>query len=145
MHLEHYQYRTNKQSIDYEFESIGPIRKILKVARFTKIGEDLYNFGFGDVDPTTGNISDTVVSNNSDGDKVLATVAKILVNFFTIYPNADVFMKGTNEARTRRYQMGISKYIGEISHSLEILGYYEGEWIPFKKGINFQAFVGRKL
>jgi hypothetical protein len=91
MHLEHYQYRTNEQSIDYVFESIGPKRKILKVARFTKIGENLYNFGFGDVDPTTGNISDIVVSNNSDGDKVLATVANIIVNFFTAYPNADVF------------------------------------------------------
>jgi len=90
MHLEHYQYRTNEQSIDYEFESIG-------------------------------------------------------LNFFTTYPNADVFIKGTSEVRTRRYQMGISKYIGEISLSIEVLGYYEGEWIPFKKGINFQAFVGRKL
>jgi hypothetical protein len=68
MHLEHYQYRTNEKCTDYEFESIGPRRKILKVARFTKIGEDLYNFGFGDVDPATGIISDTVVSNNSDGD-----------------------------------------------------------------------------
>ncbi len=145
MNLEHYQYRTNEQSLDYEFESIGPTRKILKVARFTKIGEDLYNFGFGDVDPTTGIISDTVVSNNKDGDKVLATIANIIVNFLTAYPNAEVFIKGTNDARTRRYQMGISRYIDEISHTLEILGYYEGVWVLFKKGINFQAFIGRKL
>ena len=145
MHLEHYQYRTNEQNIDYEFESVGPIRKILKIARFTKIGEYLYNFGFGDLDPTTGNISDTVVSNNSDGDKVLATVANIIVNFFEIYPHADVFIKGTSDARTRRYQMGISKYFGEISRSLEILGYFEGNWVPFEKGINYQAFVGRRL
>jgi uncharacterized protein DUF6934 len=47
----------------------------IEVVRFTKIGEDLYNFGFGDVDPANGNICDIVVSNNSDGDKVLATVA----------------------------------------------------------------------
>ncbi len=53
MNLEHYQYRTNEQSIDYEFESVGPIKKILKVARFSKIGENQYNFGFGDADPTT--------------------------------------------------------------------------------------------
>lgn len=145
MHLEHYQYRTNEQSIDYEFESIGPIKKILKVARFTKIGEDLYNFGFGDVDPTNGNISDIVVSNNRDGDKVLATVANIIENFFITYPNTEVFIKGTSDARTRKYQMAISKYIVEISHSLEILGYFKGDWVPFKKGINFQAFVGRKF
>ncbi len=108
-------------------ESIGPTRKILKVARFTKIGEDLYNFGFGDVDPTTGIISDTVVSNNKDGDKVLATIANIIVNFLTAYPNAEVFIKGTNDARTRRYtKWESSRYIDEISHTLEILGYYEG-------------------
>ncbi len=144
MDLERYQFRSNERAIDYEFESVGPKGKIVKVARFTKIGVDLYNFGFGDLDEKSGKISDTVISNNNDGDKVLATVANIILRFIDVYPNADIFIKGTSEARTRRYQMGISKYLREMNDRMEIMGYDNGEWLPFQKGVNYQAFVGRK-
>jgi hypothetical protein len=144
MHLDHYQYRTNDESIDYEFESIGPSKTILKIARFSKIDESLYNFGFGDLDEKTGDINDTVVSNNNDGDKVLTTVANIIANFLEIYPDAKVFIQGTNKARTRRYQMGIAKHLSEIEDFIEILGYNNGNWEPFQKGTNYQAFMGSR-
>ncbi len=75
---EKYIYKTNTSFLDYEFESIGPKGVIKKIARFNLLENNIYNFGFGDLNHVTGEISDTVISNNNDGDKVLITVANII-------------------------------------------------------------------
>jgi hypothetical protein len=75
MKLDRYPYYTDADFFDFEFESHGPKGNIKKVARFLRIEHNLYNFGFGDLNKTNGDISDTIVSNNGDGAKVLATVA----------------------------------------------------------------------
>jgi hypothetical protein len=139
-----YQFHTNNSFLDYEFESIGPKGVIKKVARFSKIGDNIYNFGFGDLDESTGEINDTVVSNNKDGDKVLVTVASIIETFTSVYINASVFIKGTTAARTRRYQMGINKYWPQISPVFEIFGFIKGIWELFQPGENYDAFLGRR-
>jgi hypothetical protein len=139
-----YSYSTNATFLDYEFDSIGDKGVIKKVARFTKIERNVYNFGFGDLDESTGEISDTVVSNNGDGDKVLRTTAGIIYAFTGIYHDAAVFIKGSTPSRTRTYQMGINKYWDEINPHFEILGRINGRWDPFKKGINYEAFLGRR-
>lgn len=105
-----YLYHTNSSFLDYEFVSVGSKGTIKKVARFSEMGTNIYNFGFGDLDESTGEISDTVVINNGDGDKVLVTVANIIHDFTNVYLDAAVFIQGTTPARTRRYQMGINKY-----------------------------------
>jgi hypothetical protein len=139
-----YSYFTNPTHLDYEFDSIGDKGVIKKVARFTKIGTNMYDFGFGDLDESTGEISDTVVSNNGDGDKVLRTTARIIYDFTGFYTGATVFIQGSTPARTRKYQMGINKYWDEINPYFEILGHVNGKWVPYKKGINYEAFLGRR-
>jgi hypothetical protein len=144
LNLDSYIYKTNKNFFDYEFESIGPKGIIKKVARFNSIGENIYNFGFGDLDPRTGKIGDMVVSNNNDGDKVLATVAKIIYDFTNVFHGALIFIKGTTLSRTRWYQMGISKYWIQVEPIFEIWGLYQRKWEPFRKGKNYEAFLGRR-
>ncbi len=144
LNLDKYSYITNNSFLDYEFDSIGPKGTIKKVARFTEIGTNIYNFGFGDVDEKTGEISDTVLSNNQDGDKVLATVANIIYDFTNVFIGAVVFIKGTTAARTRHYQMGINKYWEQISPIFEVFGLKNEKWEPFKKGENYEAFLGRR-
>lgn len=138
-----YIFRTNSSFLDYEFESTGPKGVIKKVARFSKIGVNVYNFGFGDLNEMTGEISDTVVSNNDDGNKVLITVASIIFHFTTVYPGAAVVIQGTTPSRTRRYQMGINKYWDQISALFDVLGLKNGKWEKFRPVENYDAFLGR--
>jgi hypothetical protein len=84
------------------------------------------------------------VSNNGDGDKVLRTNAHIIYDFTGFYTSATVFIKGSTSSRTRAYQIGISKYWDEIEPYFEIWGSKDDEWRPFEKGMNFEAFLGRR-
>jgi hypothetical protein len=139
-----YAYYTHSSFLDFEFESIGPKGIIKKVARFSLMGTNVYNFGFGDLDIGTGELSDTIVSNNGDGDKILMTVASIIYDFTSVYLGAAVFIKGTTDSRTRRYQMGINKYWDEINMIFEVFGLKNEKWEPFRKGENYIAFLGRR-
>jgi len=146
MNLEGYAYSTNAAFTDYSFESIGPKGTIKKIARFSQIPDwhNVFNFGFGDLNETTGEISDSVISNNNDGDKVLVTAANIIYEFTGMFQNAQVFIQGTTPARTRKYQMGINKHWLEIEPVFEIFGIKEQKWEPFRQGVNYEAFLGRR-
>ncbi|MEJ0104387.1 MAG: hypothetical protein WDO19_18270 [Bacteroidota bacterium] len=96
MLLERYKYSINENFLDYEFNSEGPRGIIKKIVRFTHIAENVFNLAFGDLDKRTGEISDTVVTNNSDSRKVLATVAATLHDFTLQYPEAIVLAKGSS-------------------------------------------------
>ena len=116
MSLERYQYFTNDDFKDYEFYSEGPNGRIKKVVHFSKIqGHDVYNLGFGDQDPKTGIINDSVVTNNKDRDIILATIASTVIDFSNHYNNPFVYAKGSTSSRTRLYQMSISGLWEEIN------------------------------
>ncbi len=144
LNLPVYDYYTSPSHSDYEFESKGPKGIINKVARFNKLGINLYNFGFGDLDEVTGEISDFITSNNGDADKVLATVANIIYEFTGVNEVAAIFIQGTTKARTRWYQMNINKYWEKIEPVFEILGYRNGSWEHFRKSTNYEAFLGSR-
>ena len=69
-------------------------------------GITYFNLGFGDQDESTGKINDLTISNNSDTDRILATVAATILEFTAHFPDAIVYVKGSTPARTRLYQMG---------------------------------------
>ena len=144
MKLDRYPYYADAEFFDFEFESQGPKGTIKKIARFLRIGQQLYSFGFGDFDDTTGDISDTVVSNNGDGAKVLATVANIIHDFTAVFEQSTIFIRGSTPARTRWYQMNINIYWMEISVLFDVFGSYDGTWEPFTKGRNYEALMGRR-
>jgi hypothetical protein len=77
----------------------------------------------------TGEITDTIVSNKGDDEKILLTVAHIIYLFTSIYFNAAVVIQGSSASRTRRYQMGINKYWEQIDPIFEIFGLKENRWV----------------
>ena len=144
--LDKYNYFINTSGFDYEFESIGNKGIIKKVASFTEIAKpSIYNFGFGDLDENKGEIIDNISSNNGDHEKILVTLGYIILDFITQNPTAQILIKGTDERRTRLYQINISKYWGYIQQNFEVYGLFGDKWQPFQKGKNYKAFLGRKL
>ena len=141
MQLPKYSYKINESFLDYEFVSKGPKGRIKKIVHFGQIDEHLYNVGFGDLDETTGTISDIIVTNNDDSRIVLATVASAIYDFMLHYPNAIIFARGSTAARTRLYRIGITNHWKEINQHFNIYGLKDLEWEKFLVGTVYDAFL----
>jgi hypothetical protein len=144
MNLPHYVYKTNKDFLDYEFVSRGPKGDFKKIVHFSRIEENVFNLGFGDLHEETGEISDIVVTNNRDSNKVLATVALIVNDFTLKYPYAFIVIKGSTHSRTRLYRMGISNHWHEIGKDFEVFGLKDKTWEAFEKRKDYEAFLIRR-
>jgi hypothetical protein len=142
--LEKYNYTSDKTFKVYSFMSNGPNGPIQKIAKFNEIAPNIYNFGFGDYNPKTGDISDTSTSNNQDTGIILGTVGNIIYDFTNVFIEALIFIEGTDAARTRLYQININKHWERIEPVFEVFGLRGERWEPFKKGINYEAFLGRR-
>ena len=144
MHLPIYKYKTNPSFLDFEFISEGPKGNIIKVIRFTRIGNFVFNLAFGDLDEVTGEISDITVTNNDDSRKVLATVAATVYDFTNQYPGSLVVAKGSTLSRTRLYRMGITNYWKQISVDFDVFGLKDGNWEAFTERRDYEAFLIRR-
>jgi len=107
MKLPKYPLASSDSLMTFEFVSEGQKGFIHKLVRYQPTNlKDIYNLAFGDKDHTTGNIDDTVISNNGDGEKVLATVVATLYAFTDKYPNVWIYATGSTKSRTRLYEWG---------------------------------------
>ncbi len=145
MNLDHYTYFTNNDFSDYEFFSEGEKGKIRKIVRYTQVNDKpiVYNLGFGDA-TRSGSVDDTKITNNGDRDKILATVANTIIDFTTQVGNYYIFATGSTASRTRLYQMSICRLWDEISKDFVVYGLMKDEWHPFRKNVNYEAFLIKK-
>jgi hypothetical protein len=86
--------RTNDNYHMYEFYSEGSRGRIKKVILYEKIGNNLFNLGFGDWNEELQRLDDSSRSNNGDRGKVLATVAYTALEFTSKFPHALIFAEG---------------------------------------------------
>ena len=130
----------------FEFDSEGPKGKVRKIIQYTEINlKNYFNLGFGDKNHKTNEIDDLVVTNNNDSKKVLATVAATLFKFTDHHPEAYVIAIGSNLARTRLYRIGITNNLETIEKDFEIYGLKSNTWNKFAKGIEYDAFLVRRI
>ena len=145
MKLPKYPLASSDKMMTFEFISEGPKGLIHKLVRYQPTNlKDVYNLAFGDKDLTTGNIDDTVISNNADSEKVLATVVATIYAFTDKYPDTWIYATGSTKARTRLYRMGISKFINEVDEDFEVLGELSDSWDIFRKNIEYEGFLVRR-
>ncbi len=146
MNVEHYKLYQDVEFLHFEFFSEGPNGKIRKIIQYQEFspGSQIYNLGFGDWNNKRHDVDDTVVTNNKDTQKVLATVAKSVEEFMRLRPKATIFAQGSTPARTRLYQMSVAMFFEEISEHFLILGLKDKEWLQFVKGVTYDAFLLRK-
>ena len=129
----------------FEFTSEGPKGNILKIVKFSETSlKDFYNLAFGDKDIVSGELNDTIISNNGDSEKVLAQVVTAVYSFTNRYPDAWVYAIGSTKSRTRLYKMGITKYFDEVEEDFEVYGLTENEWEFFKKDAEYDAFLVKR-
>lgn len=143
MDLGRYLYQTGPSCLDYVFFSDGPKGRIKKVVRFQPGNvEDVYyfNLAFGDV-REGGHLNDLVKTNIADAEKVLATV----INFTNQVPDALMYVEGSTASRTRKYQMGISKFWNMTTLIFEIYEILEGKLLePYPKDVNYIGFWAKR-
>lgn len=148
MNLPKYELKPDENYTSYEFFSEGPDKKIKKMIVFTEAVRTpvaIYNLAFGDVIEQTGDINDTVTSDNQDRDKVLATVASSIHEFCNKHGNHLIYAKGSTPVRTRLYQISISRHFEEISLEFDIKGLRNSGWESFQKNVNYEAFLANRL
>jgi hypothetical protein len=84
MRLPKYPLASSDKFLTFEFISEGHNGLIHKLVRYQPTNlKDVYNLAFGDKDHSTGDIDDTVISNNGDSEKVLTTVVATLLHLLT--------------------------------------------------------------
>src|ERR1043165_8403750 len=102
----------------YRFVSVGSRGNIQKGVKFKRVRDYLFNLVFGDWDEVNERIDDKVITNNGDREKVLATVAEIVIQFIDLHPYAFIFAQGSTNSRTRLYQIGINTNLPLINQHL---------------------------
>jgi hypothetical protein len=145
MKYDKYQLESDRKLLLFEFISVGPKGRIKKRVQYTETNlKDFFNLGFGDKDESTGEINDTVITNNGDSQKVLATVASTAYAFTDKHPDAWIYIKGSNIARTRLYRIGITNNLKEIRKDFNVFGLKDDQWHEFRSGTEYQAFLIRR-
>jgi len=145
MKLPKYPLASSDKLMTFEFISEGTKGLIHKLVRYQSTNlKDVYNLAFGDKDHTTGDIDDTIISNNGDSEKVLATVVATVYAFTDRYPDTWIYATGSTKSRTRLYRMGITRFISEIEDDFEILGEQNDDWEKFRKNVDYEGFLVRR-
>ena len=147
MNQDRYIFSTNETFLDFEFESDGPNGKIKKGVSYSLRnagGITFFNLAFGHRNEETKELDDKAISDNQDRDKILSTVAATVIEFTTHFPDIPVFAQGSNQARTRLYQMEISANLAEIETILDVYGSNKGRWERFRRNVNYDAFLARR-
>jgi len=146
MKLPKYPLASGDKLMTFEFISEGPKGLIHKLIQYQPTNlKDVYNLAFGDKDHTTGNIDDTVISNNADSERVLATVVATIYAFTDKYPDTWIYATGSTKSRTRLYRMGITKFLSEVEKDFEVLGERNDDWETFKKDVEYEGFLVRRI
>ena len=145
MNLPNYPLASEDDFTTFEFISEGPRGLIRKLVQFTPTNlKDIYILAFGDKDNLTGQIDDLAITNNSDTEKILATVVATVYAFTDKYPDSWIYAIGSTKARTRLYRMGINKYLSEARKDFDILGQKDKRWEIFEQNTDYNGFMVRR-
>ena len=137
-----YHYKADTESLFFEFTSVSEEKTISKIITYSPLPDDpeIYNLALGDI-LLNGEVSDLTVSNNSDMEKVIATVVRTIFNFFEKHPENAIYFKGSSPERTRLYRIIISKELNEAQKLFNFYGIINGNLEYFSQNRPYQAFI----
>ena len=136
--------KSNDENTRFQFQSIGKRGVFEKVVYFTPLTVDTYNLSLVDYDSATDSYDDLSVTDNGDMPEILITVMSTIHKFLNSNPGNKIYFEGSTWARTRLYQIAISKIYNPPQSDLLISGLQEDRWFPFEPNINFEGFLVEK-
>lgn len=139
-----YPFRASEDYLFYYFESRSSERIIAKGVQFEQIGRSTYNLAFGDLD-VDGALDDLVISDNGDMQKVMATVAQVIVTFFGAYKSKQIYFTGSSTARTRLYRVILNREIANWSDVFDIKCVSNNGPVSFPTNVNCEAFLIKRV
>ncbi|SKB58782.1 DUF6934 family protein [Dyadobacter psychrophilus] len=144
MHYEAYCFTSNSENTRFQFQSVGKRGVFEKVIFITAMSDDIYNLALVDYNVETEEYNDISVTDNGDMPEVLATVLKAVTIFLNINPTKTIYFEGSSPARTRLYQIAISKIYNYDESEFLIQGSKGENWSIFEPNINFESFLIKK-
>ncbi len=135
-----YEFTIQDNAQTFNFESIGKNIIKKKILHQNTSRKPFYNLALVDV-LEDGSFDVIIESRNGDMERILATVANTLPIFLEQFPDAIVLFKGSDERRTRLYQIIINKEMDSISHTFTFLGINDMKFEPFSKNKTYDGFA----
>ena len=120
-----YPITSSVNNLIYVFESKGIKGTIKKVVIFQKMETNRYNLAFGD--EVKGTVDDKIDSNNNDMIKVLSTIANIIYDFISHFPDAIIVIGAVERRKLILYNGIFRRRFKEIEESFEIQAFKEGK------------------
>ena len=142
MKQDFYNYEVGNDGLYFSFTSVSEHKIIPKIIVYTPFPNDpnFFNLALGDI-LENGEISDLTVSNNSDMEKVIATVIRTMFNLFENHPDKLIYFKGSTPERTRLYRIIITKELNEANKLFDLYGIIDDRLEDFEINRPYQAFV----
>ncbi len=103
----------------------------------------MYNLAFGDYDESTGEINDSAITNNGDGQKVLFYRGLNGIRIHRRIPRC-LDLCRNSQGRTRLYRIGIATNLIAILVDFEVYGLQDEVWEEFVIGMPYGAFLVRR-
>lgn len=135
---------SNGENTRFRFQSVGKRGVFEKVIFFTPLSDDVYNLSLVDYDLLSDTYDDMSVTDNGDMPELLVTVISTIHQFLGSRPGKKIYFEGSTPARTRLYQIAISKIYDPTQSDLIISGLLDGEWLIFERNTNFGGFLIEK-
>ncbi len=98
---EGYEFTFNEDKIEFQFVSVGPKGTIIKVVRFGKVRDKLYNLAFGDL--VSDDFDDEIISDNGDMRKIISTLVNIVHSFAQSNPTTRIAIVPVDNKRRLLY------------------------------------------
>lgn len=135
---------SNDENTRFQFQSVGKRGVFEKVIYFTPLTVDTYNLSLVDYDSATDSYDDLSVTDNGDMPEIIVTVISTIHKFLNSNPGNKIYFEGSTPARTRLYQISISKIYDPVQSDLLISGLQGGRWYLFEPNVNFEGFLVEK-
>ncbi|QDK83371.1 hypothetical protein EXU85_34115 [Spirosoma sp. KCTC 42546] len=140
-----YSYQSNADATQFFFESIGRNGLILKaIILAPTINSSVYNLALGDYNQLSGELDDSVVSDNGDTGKIMATTFWVINEFLTKYPDRLIIFSGNTPARNRLYRMAINRGLSELAPLYSLFGFRNDAWESFDISQQYELYLIEK-